>query len=63
MEIAKENFEAIQNLDNVVMKSELQKITGDVITRMFFGKDFSKLKIDGLHITLAMAKLLSDIAI
>lgn len=34
---------------------EIQKITGDVVCRLFFGKNFGKLKIDGVPLSIALA--------
>ena len=60
-EIVNEVFDNIQNLDDVEILEEMQKITGEVICRMFFGKSFSKIEIEGLPITLAIAETLQDI--
>ncbi len=49
-------------MDDVKVVNLAQTITGDVITRMFFGKNFSSVKINGIPLSLALDKLVFDIA-
>lgn len=50
-------------MDEVVILDEMNKITGDVVCRMFFGKNFSETILNGKLISLALADLTKDIII
>ena len=39
---------------------EIQKITADVVCRLFFGKDFTQVQVDGLDIPLALLDSMND---
>jgi len=49
------------SLENVMIMDEIQKITGEIVGRIFFGENLNKYKLNGQLLTLYLADLLVDI--
>ena len=60
IEIAKENLKSIENLEEVNILDEMSKITSNVISTTFFGKNFSELKVNGQLVSLSISDLMKD---
>lgn len=52
--IINERLDGIEDLDKVNIMDEIEKMASDILCRMFFGKNFSKLKVDDMDISLAL---------
>jgi len=66
VEVVREMFDKLsqkQPLERVPMMDEFQKITGEVLGRLFFGDNLNSHSLDGEPLTLAFAKLLIDISL
>jgi len=49
-----------QTLERVIIMDEFQKITGEVVGRIFFGKSLSQYSLDGKPLTLFLADIISE---
>lgn len=54
MAIVNERFDGIHDLNEVNVMDEIEKMASDILCRLFFGKNFSKLQVDGMEISLAL---------
>jgi len=66
VEVVREMFDKLsqkQPLERVPMMDEFQKITGEVLGRLFFGDNLNSYSMDGEPLTLAFAKLLTEMSV